>query len=282
MRSLNDGVTDCFGMIARRAAEAITQELGDYIENGLLYCGKCRTPKQCAVEYMGESRIVNCLCECCRKSESAAKESERTAAKLQKARELRNMGFEGIDYMTFANDSGQRPELMKAARQYADNFDAYCREGKGLLMYGGVGSGKTYAAACIVNALVARGIPAAITNFSRIYNESMGMFEGKQQYYNSYNRLALLVIDDLFTERDTPTMSETIHAIIDARSRAKLPIIVTTNITASQIKDKQDITQARIMSRILGMCHPIKVDGDDLRIDKAMKEYKDAKAEFGI
>lgn len=277
MKSLNEGVADCFGIIARRAAEAIKQEDGDYTESGLLHCGKCRTPKQCTVTYLGENRVVSCLCECRRKHEVAVREKERLSAKLQRAHELRSMGFEGIGYMTFRNDSGQRPELMRAARQYADNFDTYCREGKGLLLYGGVGSGKTFAAGCVVNELVGRGIPAAITNFSRIYNEAAGMFEGKQQYYNSFNRLALLVIDDLFAERDTKTMSETIHAIIDARSRAKLPIIVTTNLSAEKMRDKSDITQSRIMSRVLGMCHPIKVDGGDLRIERALDEFGETK-----
>ena len=34
----------------------------DYIgENGLLYCGKCNTPKQCKFKALGEEKIVFCL-----------------------------------------------------------------------------------------------------------------------------------------------------------------------------------------------------------------------------
>lgn len=38
----------------------------DYINSadGLLYCGKCRTPKQCRITAFGNESIQYCICQC--------------------------------------------------------------------------------------------------------------------------------------------------------------------------------------------------------------------------
>ena len=42
--------------LAKAAAQNHKPNEGDYIKDGLLYCGKCNTPKQCEVEMGG--RII--------------------------------------------------------------------------------------------------------------------------------------------------------------------------------------------------------------------------------
>lgn len=39
--------------ISRKAAEAVPEEPDDYQVDGLLYCGKCRTPKQMLLQPFG-------------------------------------------------------------------------------------------------------------------------------------------------------------------------------------------------------------------------------------
>lgn len=53
-------------------------EKPDYINpaDGLLYCGKCRTPKQCKVPIFGRSDVQYCLCEC-KKAQLAEEEAKR-------------------------------------------------------------------------------------------------------------------------------------------------------------------------------------------------------------
>ena len=52
----------------------------DYVgENGLLYCGKCNTPKQTRVEVFGEVKTPMCLCKC----ESERKEKEEREERLR-------------------------------------------------------------------------------------------------------------------------------------------------------------------------------------------------------
>lgn len=276
---------DYFKFVSDRAERAIKAKPQDYTEGGLLHCGDCGTPKQCTVEVLGEQRTVMCLCRCEAERMQAEKNETERQKKMDRAAELCGaMGFARLEThsQTFANDDGGNPELMTAARNYAENFSEYLSSGKGLLLFGDVGTGKSYAAACIVNYLVERGIPAAITNFARISNKAIGLFEGRQEYYDSFNKLALLAIDDLFSERDTKSMDETIHAVIDARARSGLPIIVTTNRTAEQLRNAADIGERRIISRIMGMTHPIRVAGADRRIDRQRAEYGGYKDKLGL
>lgn len=50
----------------------------DYINpaDGLLYCGKCNTRKQCKVSIFGRTDVQYCLCEC-KKAQLAEEETER-------------------------------------------------------------------------------------------------------------------------------------------------------------------------------------------------------------
>lgn len=63
--------------MADDSAIAIPIEDGDYMgADGLMYCGKCHTPKQTRVQLFGSERTVNCLCECGVKKRDKEKENE--------------------------------------------------------------------------------------------------------------------------------------------------------------------------------------------------------------
>ena len=60
---------------------------------------------------------------------------------------------------------------MDFARFYADHFDEMEKENIGYLLWGAVGTGKSYFAACIANALMEEEIPVRMTNFAAILND---------------------------------------------------------------------------------------------------------------
>ena len=91
------------------------------------------------------------------------------------------------DY-TFARDNGINPEI-KLAHNYVSNWEEMKANASGLLIWGDVGTGKSFFAGCIANALLEKGIPVLMTNFSRILNTLTGMhFEDRNQFINSLNR----------------------------------------------------------------------------------------------
>lgn len=271
--------------VERKAAISIKTNDNDYIgADGLLYCGKCNTRKQTRVNILGIEKTPYCLCQC----EVEKREREEAEIKrrelARKVSEYRRMGFPEsmMQYWTFDNSDGTNDKIMEAARRYALNFDEFRKQGKGLLLFGTVGTGKTYAAACIANALIDRGIPVLMTNFARIANTVGGMWEGKQEYYDSLNRFPLLILDDLAAERKTEYMSEIVFNVIDARYRAGLPLIITTNLTAEELKHPSDISYQRTFSRLLEMCLPVEVKGKDKRLERLKADIQPMKDLLGL
>jgi DNA replication protein DnaC len=232
----------------------------------------------------GAERKPFCLCKCAAAARDAEEAEYRRREKLQAIQRLRHVGFPDVEMTrwTFDNDDGTNEKLSTAARNYVANFAEMKKRGKGLLLFGKVGAGKTFASACIANALIDSGVPCLVTNFARLVNTISGMYDGKQDYIDSLNRFDLLVIDDLASERDTEYMGEIVQNIIDSRYRAGLPLIVTTNLTAEELKHPQEIRKQRIYSRLFEMCVPVEVKHRDRRKDKLIADYDELNALLGL
>lgn len=256
----------------------------DYQKDGLWYCGKCDTPKQCKVELFGKVRKPFCLCKCEAEKRDREEAEFKQRQRQQRISELRKIGFPESEmcHWTFETDDGQNEKVKQIAKNYVDNFAEMLKRGKGLLFFGDVGTGKTFYSACIVNALIDKGYPCMITNFARLVNTISGMYDGKQQYIDGLNRFDLLVIDDLAAERDTEYMNEIVYNIIDSRYRAGLPTIITTNLSADEIKNPADISKQRTYSRLLEMCVPVEVKGKDRRREKLKDDYSELKNILGL
>lgn len=271
--------------LVEKASRGGHYEEGDYFENNLLYCGKCHTPKQCRFEAAwGGIMEPYFLCECGRKRKEE-EEKARQAQELQaEVKRLRKLGFPDAELAnwTFDNDDGSDAKISSIAHKYVDNFAEMKQRGKGLLLYGNVGSGKTYIAASIANELISRGRPCLVTNFARITNTLQGMFDGKQRYLDDLNRLDLLVIDDLSAERDTQFMNEMIFNVVDARYRSGKPLIVTSNLTSAELMRPSSIDKQRIYSRVLEMCFPVEVKGVDRRKKKLRDDSEDMARLLGL
>lgn len=257
---------------------------GDYEKDGLIYCGKCNTPKQCVVEILGKIRKPMIPCKC--RSEELDRE-ERELKERTRSDEIdrvRKDGFPDADmaHWTFDNDDGMNPELSKLARRYVEHFnDIRTRKRSGLLLFGGVGTGKTYISACIANALIDNGYKCLVTNFARLIN-TMQSSNDKQEYLDGLNEYDLLVIDDLASERNTEYMDETVFNVIDARERNGKPLIITTNLTSRELKDASNIRKARVYSRLFDLCFPYEVKGTDRRRISLKEDYDELSTLLGV
>lgn len=270
--------------ISRKAAEAVPEEPDDYQVDGLLYCGKCQTPKQKIISTFCGPMVVNCMCRCATERYNREREEDRKKEQLQRVARLRQTGFPDAEMtrFTFELDDQKNPELTKLCRNYVDRFQDFLKRGKGLLLYGPPGTGKTFAAACISNALIDQGIPCLNTSFARITNAISGSYEGKQAYIDGLGQFPLLVIDDLAAERDTEFMGEMVYSIIDARYRQRLPLIVTSNLTAQELKNPEQMRRQRVFSRVFEMCFPYEVKGADRRRQKLRDTHEEDRKLLGL
>lgn len=247
----------------------------DYVgENGLLYCGKCNTPKQCKFKALGMERIVFCLCECKKREQEEEKRRMDENKKAFRRQQIRDAAFPDKEtrHLTFEIDDGNNPEASELARKYAESFNP--KNSEGLLLYGDCGTGKSFYAACIVNTVIDRNFTAKFTSISEIERE-LWSANNKNEVYNYLSMLDLLVIDDLSVERDTPYMQEIVYNVVDMRSRRNKPMVITTNFTPADIKNAQEQWQKRVFSRILGSCIPYAVDGSDRRREHGKRSYSE-------
>ena len=173
--------------------------------------------------------------------------------------------------------TGQKvPTNNKKKRHEKENYYQHEEdESLGLLFWGLTGNGKTFAAACIANALIEQLVDVRMCTFGTILNHLPGMTaREKDDYLKSFRTCDLLILDDFGMERRTDYAREQIFGIIDGRYVAKKPTIITTNLSLQELKDPCDITEKRIFDRILEMCIPVCFDGESLRLTKAKENLK--------
>lgn len=251
----------------KKSLEKAVPVEGDYYEDGLLYCGKCHTKKQRYIEILGHRKLVGCLCSCGAADYEKARRAEQETQRKINLDRKRSQGFPDRAMMewTFDTDDGANPELSGICKRYVEHFDEMLADGKGLLFYGTVGTGKTFMASCIANALIDKGYSCLVTNFARITNELQSDFNKRQAYFDRLNQYSLIVLDDFASERDTEYMGEIVMNVIDARYRVKKPIIITTNLSGEEFDNPSDVRRQRVFSRLFEMCLPYEVKGKDRR-----------------
>lgn len=237
-------------------------------ESKLIYCGKCRTPRQKRFEMTGKLFEPRCMCACQTAAYEQREQERKHREFLDMVAKNRSVGLPDPELRlhTFENDLGYNQEQMKKAKHFVENWDVFRGKSMGLLFWGYVGTGKSYIAGCIANALLDKGVPVMMTNFARLLNKLTDMYSGdRNAYIDSFNRYPLLIIDDLGIERNSEFAREQVFHIIDSRYRSQLPMIVATNLTVNELKDPEDLARARIYDRVLERCVPIRVNDQNIR-----------------
>lgn len=241
-------------------------------EDDVRYCKNCNSPIPKASFDIGGHRLpLTKPCNCRDKYIKAENEIETMKREFRVINYLKTECFPQTamyDYI-FPNSTGDE-QNMKIMRRYAEKWDSVSANNIGLLLWGDVGTGKTYAAACIANHLILEHrSKVKMTNFAAILNDLMNVKVVKNEYIDSLCKYDLLIIDDLGIERNTSFATEQVFNVIDKRYQTKKPLIVTTNLTLDFIKNPQNVEYARIYDRIREMCTPIQFKGENMRTKAA-------------
>ena len=195
------------------------------------------------------------------------------ANRIQQKRKRVFGSAQGLMDCTFDRDNGAVPQLAWA-RQYVEHWPEMRRENMGLLFWGPAGTGKTFTAACIANALVDLEVGVRMITLGEALLNLFGMSgEERIQYLEVLTTCGLLILDDFGVERRTPYAREQVYEIVNRRYLSGRPMVVTTNLTLKELKNA-DRDDSRIHDRVLERCVPVCFDGTSLRQEKTAERVK--------
>ena len=253
----------------------------EYInESGLICCSKCRTPRQKRIEVSGKTIEPRCMCACQTEDYDRREQERKHREFLDLVAKNRSIGLPdpGLRKHTFENDLGYNQKQIRMARRYVQHWEEMQKNSTGLLLWGDVGTGKSFIAGCIANALLDKGVPVIMTNFARLLNKLTDMYAGdRNAYTDSFKRYPLMIIDDLGVERNSEFAREQVFSVIDSRYRSELPMIVTTNLTLEELQHPEDLSRSRIYDRVLERCLPIRVNDQNIRELNQVATFAQAK-----
>lgn len=277
---MNDNFIEELAKRAQRAAEPATEYLA---EDGLMRCTICGGKRETLITlpFPGGGKMkVKCWCRC--PTQYDLLKAEEQLAEIDRNRGVCFRGFENQSKCVFdADDRTGDQRIVTACKRYAADFDDNLHRGMGLLLYGTVGTGKTFLAACIANALIDSGYRVRMTNFSAIADELWNA-EDKADYIEHLCKYDLLVLDDLGTERKTDYMDEMVYKVVNARYVAGKPMVVTTNLSTAELGQQQDMAKQRIYDRLIERCLPIQVSGKSRRRTGAADVWAEMRGKYGL
>ena len=252
--------------------KAIVRENDCVGADGLLVCGLCGEPKEAFFKdgllFGGRDRHpVPCACQ---RAEWERTEAKRRSREHQSTVDRLRTACFPLPVMrswTFEADAlhGRQSGIC---RRYVEHWQEVQEKNVGLLLWGDVGTGKSYLAASIANALIEQEVAVCMTGLGEIIDHG---FDGRSDYIRRLCAYPLLILDDFGMERDTKFGLETVCRVIDGRAMSGKPLIITTNLTLTELKKPEDTDWARIYDRVLSMTVPIRFEGESLR-QKARQE----------
>jgi DNA replication protein DnaC len=171
-------------------------------------------------------------------------------------------------------------DALHRMRQFAWSF---LPQRRGLIIYGGYGTGKTYLAVSILKVLtLLRGYHVRFVEFSHLLSQlqaEFGRTDRSRHTHNIFERGGVmrqlinaecLIIDELGEGRQSDWARSVLEELITKRYNASGTTIITTNYDPrrSQLGEPEHLEErigARLYSRLQQMCDPIPLFGGDYR-----------------
>lgn len=241
--------------------------------DGMEYCAECGEPLLLALHFngpiaesLGDTRYVPRNCDCMRKmfaEEEAIIEKQKHEEEIRQRR-ITSLTSEKYRRKTFANDDGRMPAIRRTCERYVAKREEMLSSNYGLAFIGSNGTGKTFWASCIANALIDAGSTVLMTTLTKlIYEMTANYGEMRDVVMRRIKNVDFLILDDYGAERGTEFSLEQAFEVIDTRYGVEKPLIITANLTEDILKNPPNINYARSYSRILEMCPAlIRVEGE--------------------
>lgn len=183
----------------------------------------------------------------------------------------RNLNYKFENFEVNSNNK----KVYQSLKEYSEKL-ANSVERKGLILAGNNGVGKTHLACSIANELIKNGIPIIYGTLINLLAELKNTYDvdnniSEMKIIKLYEKVDLLIIDDLGKEKPSEWGLEKLFTIINSRYENNLPVIITTNYDQNSLINRISIngeieTAKSIISRLYEMCYLVKIEDRDHRI----------------
>lgn len=164
---------------------------------------------------------------------------------------------------------------LAAAREFVDRVAAG-QDTDGLYITGAVGTGKTYLACCIANALLEKGIEVLFLVVPDFLDRIRATYDLQRPEYTEVDltdaakSAPVLILDDLGAHPYTEWARQKIYSLVNHRLNHRLPVVVTTNVS---LEDLGEYLGERTTSRLFQMCRPCRLLAEvDIRIARRLRK----------
>lgn len=157
------------------------------------------------------------------------------------------------------------------AQMYVKRFGS--DDGRGLYIYGNVGTGKTYLASALACMFIDAGYSVVLTTTLSMLEDIQDTYGKEASSLDAVLRFAssdVLILDDLGKESASAWSASMIFQIVNYRYESMRPLIVTSQYDLAGLEKRiarqgERESACAIVSRLRQMCHEIKLSGSDRR-----------------
>lgn len=144
---------------------------------------------------------------------------------------------------------------------------------QGFYLYGPAGVGKSHQAAVLMRNVMSEGVRQAewvnVLSLLSTIRDSYGRSnyderESEAAIVERYSKYEWLCMDDLGAEKTTDWTMQVLYLIINNRYENMLTTTFTSNVSLDELASNME--DDRLVSRITGMCRPIRITGGDRRL----------------
>jgi DNA replication protein DnaC len=150
------------------------------------------------------------------------------------------------------------PPVVAEVKRYTRDIGAQLDEGRGIWLFGDVGTGKTTLAMLVSKAALAAGRTVAIYSLPRLLNllrEAIGSDDGKLDLLDRLATVDLLHLDDVGAENSTDWVLEQLYSIVNTRYEEQRALVVTSNLGPEELGEQ---IGERTVSRMNELC-PVQI-----------------------